>query len=351
MAGNPLLRYGSLAVIVLQTTVLVLLLRYSRTTNNGQPYIASTAVLSSEVAKFIICLTSLFVSTGYSLQSAYRAFRDEIVLSPWETAKLMVPSGLYAMQNNLLFVALSNLDAATYQVTYQLKILTTALFSVFLLKKHITSMQWVSLLVLTVGVALVQLPEEAAEAGEIAAEATEEEDGKDQHINRTVGLAAVLTACFSSGLAGVYFEMLVKKGKQTSIVIRNLQLGIFSLVFASLAVIWNDLEGVLNNKGGFFQGYTWAVWTVVSIQAVGGLVVAVAVKYADNILKVFATSVSIVLSTVCSYLVLDDLRTGPFFVPGAAMVILSTLIYGKFAAAAPPPSSSTETSPAHLKPK
>ena len=36
---------------------------------------------------------------------------------------------------------------------------------------------------------------------------------------------AVLTACCSSGLAGVYFEMLVKTGAQTSIVIRNLQLG------------------------------------------------------------------------------------------------------------------------------
>ena len=36
---------------------------------------------------------------------------------------------------------------------------------------------------------------------------------------------AVITACLSSGLAGVYFEMLVKTGAQTSIVIRNLQLG------------------------------------------------------------------------------------------------------------------------------
>ena len=36
---------------------------------------------------------------------------------------------------------------------------------------------------------------------------------------------AVLTACFSSGLAGVFFEMLVKTGAQTSIAIRNLQLG------------------------------------------------------------------------------------------------------------------------------
>ena len=47
--------------------------------------------------------------------------------------------------------------------------------------------------------------------------------------NPTVGLVAVLSACFSSGLAGVYFEMLVKTGAQTSIVIRNLQLGKFIL--------------------------------------------------------------------------------------------------------------------------
>ena len=47
--------------------------------------------------------------------------------------------------------------------------------------------------------------------------------------------------------------------------------------------------------------------TSLFFQAFGGLMVAVAVKYADNILKVFATSISIIVSSIFSYLVLDDL--------------------------------------------
>ncbi len=46
-------------------------------------------------------------------------FRTEVVGKPRETAKLLIPSGLYTIQNNLLFVALTNLDAATYQVKLQ----------------------------------------------------------------------------------------------------------------------------------------------------------------------------------------------------------------------------------------
>jgi UDP-sugar transporter A1/2/3 len=57
----------------------------------------------------------------------------------------------------LLFIALSNLDAATYQVTYQLKILTTALFSVLMLGKRLDMLKWVSLLALMIGVCFVQV--------------------------------------------------------------------------------------------------------------------------------------------------------------------------------------------------
>ena len=46
--------------------------------------------------------------------------------------------------------------AAAAQVCYQLKILTTAVFSVFMLKRKLTKLKWLSLVILTAGVAIVQ---------------------------------------------------------------------------------------------------------------------------------------------------------------------------------------------------
>jgi hypothetical protein len=60
---DTVLRYGTLILVVLQTTATVLLLRYSRT-REGAPYLASTAVFVSEILKFIVCIGSLLAQNG-----------------------------------------------------------------------------------------------------------------------------------------------------------------------------------------------------------------------------------------------------------------------------------------------
>ena len=54
-----------------------------------------------------------------------------------EWLQLGVPALLYTLQNNALFIGLSNLEAAIAHVTYQTKILFTALFSICLLRKEL----------------------------------------------------------------------------------------------------------------------------------------------------------------------------------------------------------------------
>ena len=93
----------------------------------------------------------------YSLGATFRQLNSEIIQKPVETLKLLVPAGLYTLQTQLLFLALSNLDAATNQVTYQLKILTTAMFSILMLGKKLNIKQKISLALLMFGVTLVQV--------------------------------------------------------------------------------------------------------------------------------------------------------------------------------------------------
>jgi hypothetical protein len=108
-----------------------------------------------------------------------------------------------------------------------------------------------------------------------------------------------------SGLTGVYFEKLLKQGPtQASVWIRNVQLSFYSLIAALLGgVIWQDGEGI--REHGFFEGYNWVVWTAVGLQAAGGLVASLVIRDADNIVKNFATSISIVISMLVSVVIFD----------------------------------------------
>ena len=78
---------------------------------------------------------------------------------PKDALKILVPALLYLLQNSLLYVALSNLTAPIFQVTYQGKLVTTAVVSVIMLQRKYSFQQWVCLVALSLGVAIVVLGE------------------------------------------------------------------------------------------------------------------------------------------------------------------------------------------------
>ena len=134
--SQVLIKYAALFLLVAQMVGLVLLMRYSRTSHNGEEpmYLASTAVFIMEAMKLAICCIVIAYQSGGNL---FWELKVNVLGAPMEILKLCVPSFLYTVQNNLLYLALTNLDPATYQVCYQLKILTTAVFSAIMLQVSI----------------------------------------------------------------------------------------------------------------------------------------------------------------------------------------------------------------------
>lgn len=198
------------------------------------------------------------------------------------------------------------------QVTYQLKILTTAFFAVVILKRTLRAIQWSALLLLLSGVILVQL----ADSGK-----QKVESGIEQ--NHLLGFSAALSACFLSGFAGIYFEKILK-GSDISVWMRNVQLSFLSLPFGLITCLLQDNETIWEK--GFFVGYDLFVVYLVLLQACGGLIVAMVVKHADNILKGFATSLAIIISCVASIYLFNFQLTLQFAI-GALLVICSIFMY------------------------
>lgn len=294
----------------------------------------STAVFLSELTKLLVC--SLLFSreqvriklSAKEPQPSYSfgTFVDDVFGTKSNILFLSVPAFLYTIQNSLQYVAIGMLDAATFQVTAQLKILTTAMLSVWFLGMVLSLKKWLSLVLLMMGVALVQLPSNE-----------EGDEGSDDITSRIGGLSALLLACILSGMAGVYFEMILKGivAKSTvplnnSIWLRNVQLSIFSIGFCVISGVTglSEQDERSWSTTPFFQGINHAsVIGAILLNAFGGMVVASVVKYTDNVAKGFATSIAIILSTFISPFIFPGWEWSPTSLLGSAMVISSTLLY------------------------
>jgi len=303
----------SLALLVIQNSAQFLVTGYSRRPpEHGESlYLVSVAVLLAEVGKGALCCVVIAWTSG-GLPGLVEQIQEDIIGKPVETIKVGVPAFCYTLQNNLLFVALSNLAPAVCQVLYQTKTLSTALFSVLLMQKQIGGLQWFALFLLVVGVVLVQYKDDASASSS---------DGS----NPIIGLIAVACCSLLSGFAGVFLEKMLK-GARASLWVRNIQLCLFSVPLQILAIVQKDYAAVAER--GLLHGFTGMAWGVVLINTCGGLLVAVVIKYADNILKTFATVLAIVCSCFLSMTIsaFNFKPTSIFFV-GVAVVFASIFLY------------------------
>lgn len=345
---------ASLLVMVLQQTALVLTIRFSKTQHSSSSgYLTSVAIAASEIFK--ICLSYVLeVNSQPSNPATTSLGGSGVVRTPsrsckgggaWistlvrmlrvfnkESAKLIIPAALYIVQNNLLFVALSNLSVPMYQVTNQGKLLTTALISRIMLNKKLTGLQYFAITLLGLGVAVIHLSEYYAnvnadatnsDSSEATASGTVSEDL--QHQNQFLGLCAVLVSCFTSGFSGVYFELILKTSKtKQSLHVKNFQLAFWSFLLATMHISYRD--SIKIQEHGLFQGFDWIVILIIIAQGMTGFVVSLILKYADAVLKGFAVAVAALVSTIASVVIFGTSIDASFMV-GASMVALAIKLY------------------------
>jgi UDP-sugar transporter A1/2/3 len=338
----------------------------------GKRYLTSTAVFLNEVVKLAIALTMALYDVSKSAPPSLPAtslfFSLTSAVFSGDSWKLAIPASLGVLSNSLQYIALSNMRAATFQVTFQLQFFTTAIFGLIVLRRSIAPRKWGLLLLPDANSEQLALQEDGSSlhfprsleewkavkrgSGNLHKRSATYEGIEDDiqtidpRLNAVVGLLAILGATLASGFGGVYFEKVLKdSSSHTSLWVRNVQLAVYS-VFPALfiGVVFRDGDNIAND--GFFQGYNWAVWSAIVVQAIGGILSTFSISHAQRDAKSLATTASILTSIVGSFWLFDfELTTSvcdpenlyacepvlteqsQFFL-GSAAVLVATHYYG-----------------------
>ncbi|EGT43484.1 hypothetical protein CAEBREN_14410 [Caenorhabditis brenneri] len=302
----------SMISVTAHSTAMPFLVRIANRTH----FLPTTSVFMMEVLKLVFCLVITLFKTG-SIRSTVHELHKTIWKNRLETIKVAVPAVVYAIQNNLYYIALANIDPTTYSVTLQLRILTTAALSVCLLNKKLSWYQWGAQVMALLGVVIVQLDKSN----------THKEAGG----HFWIGVSAVIGMCWTSAFAGVYFEKMLKNSS-ADVWIQNIRLSILTLFFAGITMMTTDGEAVF--EGRMFEGWSKMVWLVTILNSIGGLCISLVMKYADNVMKTYCQSIAIGLTSLVSIFLGERLLT-VYLVYGVIMVTSSVVVYSLFPATPP----------------
>ena len=135
----------------------------------------------------------------------------------------------------------------------------------------------------------------------------------------------------SSGFASVYTEK-VMKAKRSKTVVRQtyslaylqVQLAVVSLIMIGFWAVSTEYNKI--KELGLWHNFTPAAYFSIFNSALGGLIVAAVLKYADSVLKGYATAMSVVLTGVAS-IILFDTKMNAIYGLGIVNVVCSVLLY------------------------
>ena len=279
-----------------------ILVTLSKNPDGGFDYSVPASTMLSEALKLTISSVLLLISlcSGQVDTLLHEGSKSEFL-------SYMLPALIYFVNNNCIFFILQAVDPTTFQLLSQMKtIFTGLLFRVFL-KRKLTAVQGLALVTLACGTACSQLPGAAHHHNHKSAPAAP-----------LLGAGLSLLSSLLSALGGVYNEALLKRRPSTSIHWQNIQMYCWGVAFNSLAA-WR-VDGSTLASRGVFSGLGGAAWAVVACNALNGLAISAVLKYADNIARVYAHAIAMMLTMAVS--------TRLFAAPLTPQLVLAVVLVG-----------------------
>jgi len=250
----------------------------------------------TEAVKIVIAMCSWLWQCRTMDYTGLENFRPSTSLA------FAVPALLFAAQNNLVYIAMQALDPPTFQLWACFKLIPVGILSSFVLQRRLTTVQWVALLLLALGMAVTTQSCATGDARPAA--------------QRLRGIASLVINGCLSGLSTVFNEWLIKfQDPKAPLMFKNLQIYIFGTAVCAWGLETESL-----------RQFTWLPLTIVLVNACAGLCVSFVLKYCDSLIKGFSTSASVLLAMATSSYLFDFELTRPFTL-GTLVVCSSFYLY------------------------
>ncbi|EER14068.1 nucleotide-sugar transporter, putative [Perkinsus marinus ATCC 50983] len=281
----------------------------------GQPHLqahfidsslnATTVVLLVEIFKLMFAV--LFMMLEGSIIECIKSWRP---LSSLAVAAL--PAATYAAQNVCIQTAYRNLDPLVFNLVNQTKLLWTAVLTYFLLGRGQSSVQILALSMLFISAVLISIGEQTG--------LNDEYDEK----NLTLGMLAVISASFLSGVGAAITELALRSYHRNSYLLSG-ELAMYSAIL--IIVVESIAHGeVPMLRPNFVAGISLLP---IFTQAIGGIVVGQVTKHAGSVHKGFSIIGGIIITAILrSVLVNAPLRTEVCM--AMPVTLLATYMYAKY---------------------
>ncbi|KAJ0980722.1 hypothetical protein J5N97_008977 [Dioscorea zingiberensis] len=267
-------------------------------------YSVTTANFSVEALKCALSLAALsriWKTQGVTEDNRLTTSFDEVKVYP-------IPAALYLVKNLLQYYIFAYVDAPAYQILKNLNIISTGVLYRIILKKKLSEVQWAAFILLCAGCTTAQL------------------NPSSDHVLQTPfqGWIMAIIMALLSGFAGVYTEAIIKKRPSRNINVQNFWLYVFGMLFNIFAIFTQDFDAVMNK--GFFHGYSFITVCMILNHALSGIAVSMVMKYADNIVKVYSTSVAMLLTAIVSVFLFGFHLSLAFFL-GSTVVSVAVYLH------------------------